>query len=311
MDIKEFIEQDILIFLDDKIDVPQPDRSSEALSTIYLTRDYEKEMNAALERGDIIAAKQILHTLKDQFDTCPEGSQDKQQIKVLLMKLYEKLKDYLDANHIPAAAAFQSNDLPPSLAQQPTPPIVQQPPQTPAIQPSPASMPQPGENPFAQQKPQVVVQQPARTPDFSALRALILQTQEHIQKNELKSAINTYRHAKIEASNLPAVSEELTKQLLSLYSTIKQLLVKHDPSAEMDQQLILQLEQEKHHLDASLHDNNLLKAVEQYKRMRAIAQQIRNQEKAKNVAEKMLRIYTLLTTLKKSENERHLTRNSP
>ena len=57
-----------------------------------LTRDYEKEFFAALQKQDFVEAKKIMEALKKEFDECPPGTPDKRQLKALLMALYEKFK---------------------------------------------------------------------------------------------------------------------------------------------------------------------------------------------------------------------------
>jgi hypothetical protein len=269
MEIAEFIEQDVLIFLDDHIDIPRPERSAQAMSTLYLTRDYEKELTAALSRDEVTTAKQILHDLKDQFDACPSGIPDKEQLKLLLTTLYEKFKDYLDAKHIPAASAFQS-----------------------APEEHPTNAPA---NPLV------------------TLDALIAQVRTHIEHEEFKLAIDTYRKAKREASGLSAIPIMQTKQLLGLYEELKNRIAaqKKDSSQEMDRQLLLQVEQEKHILDQQLRAGNIVGAIEQYKKMRLLAQQLQNNEHAQAAAQKLQRIYAILELMKKTHNDQHLSQALP
>jgi hypothetical protein len=266
MEVGEFIEQDILIFLDDKIDIPRPERAAQTVSTLYMTRDYEKELTSALSRDEVTAAKQVLHELKNEFDTCPNGTADKEQLKLLLTMLYEKIKDYLDAKHIPATSAFQ--------AAQPT-------------------------------------TSPVSTPDI--LQSLVEQAETYTRTQEFKLAVDAYRKAKKEASNRPAVPDELTKRLLALYQQLRQTIVekRRDPAQEMDRQLLLQIEQEKHSLDQSLHNSDIRAAIEQYKKMRILAQQLQSKSDAYAAAQKLQRIYAILELLKSTHHEQHLAKALP
>jgi hypothetical protein len=98
MEIEEFIEQDILIFLDDTLDKVRAAPPAPApVPSLFITRDYEKELFAALDKNDTHTAKRVLHTLKKQFDECPNGTPDKQQLKLLLVTLYDKFKEHIDA----------------------------------------------------------------------------------------------------------------------------------------------------------------------------------------------------------------------
>jgi hypothetical protein len=102
MEIEEFIEQDILIFLDERLDKPRAGVATRTKTTItspYISRDYERDFFDAMDRKDLMAAKNVLHDLKAKFDECPNGVPEKMQLKSLLLDLYEKFKDYLDAQN--------------------------------------------------------------------------------------------------------------------------------------------------------------------------------------------------------------------
>ncbi|MDD9953823.1 MAG: hypothetical protein OXR66_05805 [Candidatus Woesearchaeota archaeon] len=97
MEIEEFIEQDIPRFLDTYAAKHEEHEHPLDISSTYITRDYEKELFAALDHNDLVTAKHVLHDLKQKFDESPNGTPDKQQLKILLTDLYEKFKDHIDS----------------------------------------------------------------------------------------------------------------------------------------------------------------------------------------------------------------------
>ena len=100
MELEEFVEQDILIFLDERIDDVKPQKHvSLKMSSPVVSHDFESEFFAALDTKNIALAKQVLNNLKIEFDSCPSSSADKIHLKSLLLDLYEKFKDYLDAQN--------------------------------------------------------------------------------------------------------------------------------------------------------------------------------------------------------------------
>jgi tetratricopeptide (TPR) repeat protein len=280
MEIGEFIEQDILIFLDDRTENEEIPSRPGAQPILYLTRDYEKELLASLGRDELQKAKHILHDLKEQFDNCPSGTPDKARVKALLMKLYDIFKDHLDAQHIPLATAAVAT---------PTP------------------------------KPDV-------KPDAD-IAVLLYQLEEHLGTGQIREAIETYRKAKHTiASNEPV---ETRLRLLTLYGRIKQAIVdieeKESPRVmeeprkqttppapsithaevepNLDEQLLLQLERQKRGMETMLHKEDLHGAMQEYRKMRIIAQQLRDPRTAHDAAAKLERIYGILDALRKHTDE--------
>jgi hypothetical protein len=102
MDIDEFLEQDIATFLDEaqrgvaatsQGNVPL---GAESAPSVFMTRDYEREFLAALDEQSMTQAKRVLHALKEKFDEYPSGTPEKHQLKLLLMDLYGKFKEFLE-----------------------------------------------------------------------------------------------------------------------------------------------------------------------------------------------------------------------
>jgi len=103
MELHDFLEEDILLFLDRKLieEGPASERNAPAMrddevAAVFLSRDYERELFDALRAHDLSRAKRILHGVKDDFASYPEDSLERRQLKVLLHSLYEKFKEFLD-----------------------------------------------------------------------------------------------------------------------------------------------------------------------------------------------------------------------
>ena len=92
-----FIETDVLRWLESQTapieDAPKP---LSGVPMFFLTRDYERELNEALDADEITRAKHILHDLKDRFDEAPDGTAEKNQIKSILISLYEQFRMRLE-----------------------------------------------------------------------------------------------------------------------------------------------------------------------------------------------------------------------
>ena len=92
-----FLEIDIARYLENRL-APPEDKGRPDLATpvVFLTRDYERELNEALDHDEINRAKHILHDLKERFDEAPDGTAEKNQIKTLLIGLYERFRMRLE-----------------------------------------------------------------------------------------------------------------------------------------------------------------------------------------------------------------------
>jgi hypothetical protein len=198
MEIEEFIEQDILIYLDEILErVRAPDKRAAAESAIYLTRDYEKELFAALDKRDIPQAKKVLHALKEQFDQCPAGTQDKEQLRMLLLELYRKFKEHVDTlDKLQQMDTTLDEALqPPAPDEAPLPPNARDE----ALQPAGAEM-----------------------PDATFLTGMLDDAELHFVNGELREAVDSYRLARqraIEANVL--VAPDLALRFKGLYARIK------------------------------------------------------------------------------------------
>jgi hypothetical protein len=289
MEVAEFIEQDILIFLDEQLDAEkEPQQTTPGISTVYLTRDYEKELNDAMQRNQPTAAKDVLHALKDQFDVAPDGTQDKERLKTLLMTLYERYKDYLDKQHIPVQPTTAEPDAPP-------PPLTEA----------------KAEAPTTREAPPIV--------ESLMLTAALHRIDEALAKQDVRTAVAAYRDAKHEALLVAQPMESLVK-VSTAFGRIKQAIQNKAVEAprrniadrspitkpDLDKQLLMQLEREKRMLDAMLHANDFKAAKQQHNRMRAIALQIADHATARTATAKLDRISTIIGTLQRQNDERRL-----
>ncbi len=95
--LEAFIENDAVRWLESRAvpieDAPKP---LPGVPVLFLTRDYERELNEALDADEINRAKHILHDLKERFDESPDGTAEKSQIKSILISLYEQFRMRLE-----------------------------------------------------------------------------------------------------------------------------------------------------------------------------------------------------------------------
>lgn len=300
MDINEFIDQDILIFLDDRLDNKNETSKGDLTTpTVFLTRDYEKELTTALHNDAVSVAKQVLHDLKEQLDTCPPGT-DKERLKALLLTLYDQFKEYIDAHHL----SLEDPSLGLKKAEQ-----------------------------TGAEAPADPLSKEART----AITALAQEIDTALAAGMVHDAMLTYRRAKQEIITWPSVPTEIILQFIAFFERIKQAARQNEhakqkgqiaqqkeqaaaetapepatsASVQLDHALILQLEHEKQKLDSQLHQGDIRSAMEQYRRMRLIVQQIADQDSRASAAEKLQRIFEIITAVKQHSSDRKLARNMP
>jgi len=96
MEFEQYLERDILTFLDSKIEKKENtsiDREEEY--GLYLTRDYLKELNYALDNDELTRAKKLFDELKANYSRLPKSSVERKKIYSLLEKMYEKIQNYV------------------------------------------------------------------------------------------------------------------------------------------------------------------------------------------------------------------------
>jgi tetratricopeptide (TPR) repeat protein len=96
MEFEQYLERDILTFLDSKIykkENTSVDREEEY--GLYLTKDYLKELNYALDNDELTRAKKLFDELKVNYSRLPKSSVERKKIYSLLEKMYEKIQNYV------------------------------------------------------------------------------------------------------------------------------------------------------------------------------------------------------------------------
>jgi len=96
MDFEQYLEKDIITFLDGKIDKKENvliDREEEY--GIYMARDYLKELSYALDNEELTKAKRLFDDLKAKFSLLPKSSLERKKVYALLEKMYDKIQNYV------------------------------------------------------------------------------------------------------------------------------------------------------------------------------------------------------------------------
>jgi len=96
MELEQYLEKDIITFLEGKIDKKENvviDREEEF--GIYLTRDYLKELSYALDNDELTKAKRLFDELKKAFARLPKSSIERKKTYALLEKMYDKIQNYV------------------------------------------------------------------------------------------------------------------------------------------------------------------------------------------------------------------------
>jgi hypothetical protein len=286
MEIEEFINQDVLVFLDealDKANTAGKPAETPVEDSAYIIRDYEKELTQALDKNHLLEAKRILYALKDEFDGSPAGSPAKKQLKELLIMLYERFKTHVDARGDDTTidstmkAAIEQARLSDSQTK------------------GPFSLPPPP----APDQPRT---------DFAPLIMLLNITENHLRQGDLKEAVAAYKDAKDHALTVSgAIPVELSVRFQNIFKEIKKSLGERKQTVQSaedtDKQLLRQLQDEKQRLDELIEKNDIAGCREQYNRMLNIAEQITDSASKRQVDEKMQRILQLLDDIAKHIND--------
>ncbi len=97
MDLDQFLENDILTFLDGKMEKKERNLiNREEEYGLYMTRDYLKELIIALGNDELSKAKKLFDELKETYNKLPENTQEKKKIYSLLEEMFAKIKDYVE-----------------------------------------------------------------------------------------------------------------------------------------------------------------------------------------------------------------------
>lgn len=96
MDFEQFLDKDILNFLDSKIEHKGKnliDREEEY--GLYISKDYVKELNTALDNDELTKAKRLFDELKDDYNKLPKNSLERKKIYVVLEQMFAKIEAYV------------------------------------------------------------------------------------------------------------------------------------------------------------------------------------------------------------------------
>lgn len=212
-----------------------------------ITRDYEYEFFMMLDRRDLDGAKRVLHDLKAMFDECSNNMPEKQQLKSLLLDLYEKFKDHLDAQNTfvridaqlgestqspqggPASkqgrsAPIEQNDADTAHNTSKTSPMTNDTVVTPVPAPEFSALKATPATPLADNPPSLSA--PTQTtPSERAskeerIAAYLDMIDTLLAKNSAMDAVNAYREAKRIALELDALQERTIKRFIAAHAAI-------------------------------------------------------------------------------------------
>jgi hypothetical protein len=269
MDIEPFIEQDILVWLDQALDrersTHEPSENTGAAPLTYITRDFEEELQAALEQQNPAQAKHVLYDLKKQFDEAPAGTTDKKQLKQMLVKLYDEFKAYVEqqqeitkppedviedamtADAEPRAivpqisAAKTAHDTDDHSAWKPPPERPSGPPVAGGTTSSPSTTQSTPSGstaqPDAPQSPDAAPKQANPAPQIHVqeeqqIMTLLGVAREQLARRDAAMAAQSYQHAKELAHPLPHISSGLLAQFKEVFTQIQAALeLKNGPPA--------------------------------------------------------------------------------
>lgn len=97
MDFEQYLEKDILKFLDSKIE--KKDRENvnrEEEYGLYLTKDYLKELTYVLDNDELTKAKKLFDELKVTYTKLPKSSFERKKVYTILEKMYGKIQNYVE-----------------------------------------------------------------------------------------------------------------------------------------------------------------------------------------------------------------------
>lgn len=311
MNIEEFLDQDILVYLDRRLEQsPEQRRGLGESPTAFLTRDYEKEFFRSLDNSNVHEAKHVLHDLKEKFDELPTGTAEKNQIRMLLTDLYEKFKDYLDTEQtftrmdqeLARAEPIHHEHDGRAGGKQERPGKTHKPQEKTAGRPD---VPKPME--LAEKTPsdeRDALPVPADDPLIEHANKTLDKAEQVAAQGDKREAIRLYRVARQDVLKLSMVPDSLALRFKESFSRIQSMLKKDD----LDDHLLMELERLKHDLDRELEEQDIAAAMKTYGKMRMVVQQIRDEVTAETAAEKLIRIYKIITVFKEHSDDKGLTR---
>ena len=95
MDIDEFLEKDIIHFLEQRKEKPTANADREEDYGLYLTKDYLKEAANYLNRDELIEAQKLFDELRLHYNSLPKESLESKKVYSMLEQMYTKIDIYL------------------------------------------------------------------------------------------------------------------------------------------------------------------------------------------------------------------------
>ena len=97
MELESFVEETMIVFLDEKIARKAPIREREEETGLYeIQKDYAKEVDNALQKNDFGVARNLFEELKNKYDALPKESPMRKTIYSILDELFEKMRKYVE-----------------------------------------------------------------------------------------------------------------------------------------------------------------------------------------------------------------------
>jgi len=120
MELEQFIEQDIITFLDEKLHSTDSAVKQKSVAPIIApedvglyspTRDYQAELAEAIRDVNRARAQRILSDLKQEYDSFPPDAPERLERQRLLERLYRRFQEaFSSQGSLPAASASRQQD---------------------------------------------------------------------------------------------------------------------------------------------------------------------------------------------------------
>ena len=345
-ELDTFLEMDIARYLENQLAPPADEgaRPVPDVPVVFLTRDYERELNEALDADEISRAKRVLHDLKERFDEAPDGTAEKNQIKTLLIALYERFRMRLEHDDDQDRTDIDIARLMRSWGIQPIEPVVPAPPEELF---SDERMPSRRSQRRAPRAPPAVTPEPLvgdrlrateteRESLITHANRLLDTVEERLRAGDLQGAVRVYRETRRDVLAVDGgVRDDLAQRFFDAHARLheairaltghdappvsvapepsgaKQRAPSNDAMSMFDQSILDALSARKRDLDAAVARNDIAGAMREYDAMRTAALHLRDAERQAGAARKLRALHELLTRLRHAADGRGLSRAVP
>ena len=242
----------MLRFLDNRLAPAEPEtaRLDPGAPMPFLTRDYEREINDALDANESLRAKRALRDLKRRFDEAPDGTAEKNQLKTLLVALYERFRIRVERDDDQNPADTDLARLMRSWGIQPIEPTVPRPSQellideerprsradttARSVQASPDDAPPLAgtaqQDPIAPEEPDA----PARAVLIAHANELLATVERRLNVGDLRGAVRVYRETRRDVLAVEGgVPDDLAQRFLDSFTRLrKEILTRTSKGAQ-------------------------------------------------------------------------------